>query len=98
MENKRQLLQPLPSGAELNREELRQTFSEGIGDAINQAAENIQFSRHLFQLADAYDKELAALEEQLRDIAKQIDGVVLSMNQARAVQHLPLARWHQKAA
>lgn len=98
MESHRPLLQLFSGGAPLSQEELRQTFSEGIADVIYQAAENLQFSRHLFQLAGVYDKELAGIEQQLRDIAKQIDGVVLSMNQARAVQELPLAGRVQKAA
>lgn len=89
MESRRQLFQAFTGEAALSQEELRQTFSEGIADVINQAAENLQFSRNLFQLPDVYDHELAAIEQQLRDIAKRIDGVVLSIHQARAVQHLP---------
>lgn len=92
------LLQALPGRSSQLQEELRQTFSEGIGDALKDAAENLQFSRHLFQLPQAYDQELEGIEQELRHLAARIDGVVMAMQQANSGHQLPLGQQHRLAA
>lgn len=66
----------------LDVEELHQTLSEGIGEAIEDAADNLQFSRHLFALAAPYERELETIEKELRSLVRKIDDLVIAIKQA----------------
>lgn len=62
--------------------EMRETFCEGIGDAIYDAADNLQFSRHLFALPAGFDRELKGIESELRGLVARLHGIVRAIEQA----------------
>jgi hypothetical protein len=82
MGSENHLLMGFSSSPSWQHEELRQTFREGIGDAIGEVADNLQFSRHLFALPAAYDRELEGIETELRSLVQRIHGLVIAIEQA----------------
>lgn len=82
MESNRALIGKPPSAQTILQDELKQTFSECIGQSIDDAANNLQFSRHLYSLPVAYDQELECIEATLRSLVNRLDALVIAFAQS----------------
>lgn len=76
-------------------EEIHQILSEGIADAIEDAADNLQFSRNLLNLAQAYDQELESIERELRSLESRIQRLLTAMQQAAALGNAGERNWNR---